>query len=29
MKATFFADFATMKASADNNYNLIKSLNLE
>ena len=29
MKATFFADFATMQASADDNYSLIESLNLE
>ena len=29
MKATFFADFATMQATADDNYSLIESLNLE
>jgi hypothetical protein len=29
MKATFFPDFATMQESADDNYSVIESLNLE
>jgi hypothetical protein len=29
MKATFFPDFASMQVSADENYSLIESLNLE
>lgn len=29
MKATFFPDFASMQVSADDNYSLIESLNLE
>lgn len=29
MKAKLFADFTTMQASTDENYNLIESLNLE
>ena len=29
MKATFFPDFSTMQESADDNYSVIESLNLE